>query len=87
MKRVGKILLITLVLIIGVLLIGFIVLFIKSPGKIDPLKDTAGKVLVGSFVEKNIIEIGGIRQGFFIRSENLENPVLLFAIGNNGAPA
>ena len=86
MKRVGKILLITLISIIGVLLIGAIVLFIKSPGKLDPLKDTDGKVIVGSLVEKDFIEIGGIRQGFFIRSENTENPVLLFLHGGPGSP-
>ena len=76
MKRIGKILLITLISVVGVLLIGLIVLFIKSPGKIDPLKDATGKEIVGSLVEKNFIEIGGIRQGFFIRGENPENPVL-----------
>ena len=86
MKRAGKIFLITLISIIGVLFIGFFVLFIKSPGKLDPLKDTAGKVIAGSLVEKNFIEIGGIRQGFFIRSENLNNPVLLFLHGGPGSP-
>jgi Predicted hydrolases or acyltransferases (alpha/beta hydrolase superfamily) len=86
MKRVGKVLLITLISIIGILLIGLIVMFIKSPGKIDPLKDATGKEIVGSLVEKNFIEIGGIRQGFFIRSENPENPVLLFLHGGPGSP-
>ena len=86
MKNVGKILLIILISIIGILLIGFIVLFIKSPGKIEPLKDTAGNVIVGSLVEKSFIEIGGIRQGFFIRSENPDNPVLLFLHGGPGSP-
>jgi len=86
MKRVGKILLITLISIIGIVLIGVIVLVIKSPGKIEPLKDTAGNVIAGSLVEKNFIEIGGIRQGFFIRSENPENPVLLFLHGGPGSP-
>ena len=86
MKRTGKILLIALTTIIGVLLIGIIVLAVKSPGKLDPLKDTEGKVIVGSLVEKNFIEIGGLRQGFFIRGENPENPVLLFLHGGPGSP-
>ena len=86
MKRIGKILLITLISVIGILLIGFVVLFIKSPGKLDPLKDATGNEIVGSLVEKNFIEIGGIQQGFFIRSENPDNPVLLFLHGGPGSP-
>jgi len=86
MKRIGKVLLITLISIVGVLLIGFIVVFVKSPGKLDTLKDATGKEIVGSLVEKNFIEIGGIQQGFFIRSENPDNPVLLFLHGGPGSP-
>ena len=87
MKRVGKILLIILISIIGFLLAGFILLVIKSPGKLDLLKDTSGKVIVGSLAEKNFTEIGGMRQGFFIRTENLDNPVLLFVHGGPGSPS
>ena len=86
MKKVGKILIFTLISIIGILLIGLIVLAIKSPGKLDPLKNTAGKEIVGSLSEKKFIEIGGIQQGFFIRSENPDNPVLLFLHGGPGSP-
>jgi pimeloyl-ACP methyl ester carboxylesterase len=86
MKRIGKILLVTLLLIVGVLLAGTIVLAVKSPGRLDPLKDTEGKVIVGSLTEKNFIEIGGMRQGFFIRTENPENPVLLYLHGGPGSP-
>ena len=87
MKKVLKILGVTVLSIIGVLLIGLIVLVIKSPGKIDPLKDASGEVIVGSLVEKNFTEIGGIRQGFFIRAENPSNPVLLFVHGGPGSPS
>jgi len=38
MKRVGKTLLIKLIFIVGVLLAGFILLVVKSPGRLDPLK-------------------------------------------------
>ena len=87
MKRVGKILLITLISIVGILLATYVLLVVKSPGKLEPLKDASGKVIVGSLVEKNFIEIGGIRQGFFIRAENPENPVLLFLHGGPGSPS
>jgi pimeloyl-ACP methyl ester carboxylesterase len=86
MKKVFKILGITLLSIIGVLLIGLIVLAANSPGKLEPLKDREGKEIVGSLAEKSFIEIGGIRQGFFIRAENPANPVILFLHGGPGSP-
>jgi pimeloyl-ACP methyl ester carboxylesterase len=86
MKMVFKVLIITLMSIIGILLICLVVLAINSPGKLKPLKDKDGKEIIGSLVEKNFIEIGGIRQGFFIRSENTENPVILFLHGGPGSP-
>jgi len=85
-KKVFKILGITLLSILGILLIGLVVLAINSPGKLKPLKDKEGKEIVGSLVEKSFIEIGGIRQGFFIRSENPKNPVILFLHGGPGSP-
>jgi len=86
MKKVFKILGITLLSIIGILLIGLIVLAVNSPGKLEPLKDSNGKEIVGSLVEKEFIEIGGIQQGFFIRTENTQNPVILFLHGGPGSP-
>ena len=87
MKKAGKIILMALISIICIILIGYILLVVKSPGRLDPLKDATGKVIAGSLVEKNFIEIGGVRQGFFIRSENAENPVLLFLHGGPGSPS
>jgi len=86
MKKVFKVFGITLLSIIGILLIGLIVLAVNSPGKLETLKDSQGKEIVGSFVEKNFIEIGGIRQGFFIRAENPENPIILLLHGGPGSP-
>ena len=86
MKKVFKIIGITLLSIIGILLIGLIVLAVNSPGKLEPLKDSTGKEIIGSLAEKEFIEIGGIQQGFFIRSENPENPVILFLHGGPGSP-
>jgi len=86
MKKVFKIIGITLLSIIGILLIGLVVLVVNSPGKLETLKDIEGKEIVGSLAEKNFIEIGGIRQGFFIRAENPEKPVILFLHGGPGSP-
>jgi len=85
-KKILKIIGITLLSIIGVLLICLVVLAVNSPGRLEPLKDIEGKAVAGSLVEKSWIEIGGIRQGFFIRSENMENPVILSLHGGPGSP-
>ena len=86
MKKTIKIIGISLLAIITLLLIGLLVLALYSPGKLEPLKDKEGVEIVGSISEKIFTEIGGIKQGFFIRSENPENPVILFLHGGPGSP-
>lgn len=66
--------------------IGFVVLAICSPGKLEPLKNSGGDEIAGALAEKTFVEIGGIRQGIFIRSENPENPVILYMHGGPGTP-
>ena len=72
--------------IIGIILICILVLAINSSGKLAQSKDTDGNVIENSLAEKQFIEIGGIKQGFFLRSENPENPVILFLHGGPGSP-
>jgi pimeloyl-ACP methyl ester carboxylesterase len=86
MKRVIKIIGVALSSIIGVALIVVAVLAVNSPGKIEQLKDKDGNRIANSLAEKQFIEIGGMRQGFFLRSENPENPVILFLHGGPGTP-
>lgn len=85
-KKAFKILGITLLSIIGLLLTGVIIIFVNSPGKLEPLKDSEGHLIAGALAEKNFVEIGGIRQGYFIRSENPKNEVILFLHGGPGSP-
>jgi len=91
MKKVFKILGISILSIVGVLLVGIsvflIVVAVNSPGRLEPLKDSAGNRIVGSLSEKNFVEIGGIQQGYFVRAENPENPVILFLHGGPGSPS
>lgn len=68
-------------LVLGLILILSLVLFIYSPGKSDPFLDDNGKPLDNSISEKIFLNIGGIRQGMFIKSKNPENPVLLYLHG------
>lgn len=86
MKKAIKITGITLLSIITFLLIGLIALALNSPGVLEPLRDIEEKEIIGSLSEKNFTEIGGMQQGFFIRSENPENPVILFLHGGPGSP-
>ena len=72
--------------LVGVMLIGLLVILIYSPGKLPPLKDENGKVIPGSISEKVWLEIGGIKQGMFIRGENPKNPVILYLHGGPGEP-
>ena len=91
MKKVFKILGISLLSIVGLLLIGvsifLIIVAVNSPGRLEPLKDSVGNEIIGVLAEKNFTEIGGIRQGYFVRAENPENPVILFLHGGPGSPS
>lgn len=42
--------------------------------------------MVGSLAEKIRVEINGAKQGMFIKSTNIDNPVLLFVHGGPGMP-
>ena len=68
-------------LVLGSILILSLALFIYSPGKSDPFLDDNGKTLINSISEKLFLNIGGIRQGMFIRSKDKRNPVLLYLHG------
>jgi pimeloyl-ACP methyl ester carboxylesterase len=71
---------------IGVILLGLLGILLNSPGKLEPLKDEHGNIIPGSISEKAWAEIGGIKQGMFIRGENPENPVVLYVHGGPGNP-
>lgn len=60
------------------------ILFFYSPGKPEPVRDENGNKIAGSISERTFVFIGGVRQGLFIRSKNVKNPVLLFV---HGGPA
>ncbi|BCY18091.1 hypothetical protein hrd7_19400 [Leptolinea sp. HRD-7] len=78
MKKIMQILLTILILII---VIPAILLAMVSPGKPAPFLDKDGKQLPNSLSEKVFVSINGSRQGMFIKSKNLSNPVLLYIHG------
>ena len=62
------------------------VLLLWSPGKPNPFLGEDGAPLVNSLSEKVFVNINGIEQGMFIKSKNLNNPILLFVHGGPGMP-
>lgn len=85
-KRWVKLIYIVIASLLGLLLIGFLSLWIMSPGKIKPYVDGNGQPLKGSLSEVVRTEIGGIEQGMIIQSKNTNNPVVLFLHGGPGNP-
>lgn len=78
--------LITVTILVSCLFIIAGVLFINSPGKTTPFLDNKGKEIVGSISEKTFITVGGIQQGMFIKSKNVNNPILLYIHGGPAFP-
>lgn len=71
---------------LGCLLMLFCILLMYSPGRIQQFSDAEGKPLPGSIAEKIFIQIGGVQQGMFIKSRNINNPVLLYVHGGPAFP-
>ncbi len=86
MKKLFKIIGIIFASIVGIVAAGFVILAASSPGRLKPLKDADGREIASALAEKTFLEIGGLRQGMFIRSENPANPVILFLHGGPGSP-
>ena len=75
-----------LLLFTGLSISLFVYLALISPGKPDVYRDDKGNILEGSISEKIFIPVGGVRQGMFIKSRNINNPVLLYLHGGPGFP-
>ena len=70
----------------GFILILTCILFYYSPGKIEPYLDNVGKPIPESVSEKTFLKIGGVKQGMFIRSKNINHPILLYVHGGPAFP-
>lgn len=65
---------------------GVVFLALWSRGEPAPVVDGWGRPVAGSLSEKVFVEIDGVRQGMFIVSRDVGNPVLLFLHGGPGMP-
>ncbi|MHB0998553.1 MAG: alpha/beta fold hydrolase [Armatimonadota bacterium] len=85
-RKVKRTMLVVIFLILTGICILAGMLLVCSPGKPKPILDEHGKVLADSIVEKTYISVNGVKQGMFIRSKNIANPVLLFLHGGPAMP-
>jgi pimeloyl-ACP methyl ester carboxylesterase len=85
-KKGGIIMIYALLLFLGLFILLLVYLAIISPGKPTALRHENGEIIKGSISEKVFVSIGRVKQGMFIRSKNLDNPVLLFLHGGPGFP-
>ncbi|MDD2315641.1 MAG: alpha/beta hydrolase [Proteiniphilum sp.] len=79
-KAAEMILIIAITLLVCILIVVG-VLQALSPGKTKPYIDQTGNILAGSLSEKVFIDIGGVKQGMFIKSKDSTHPVLLYLHG------
>jgi pimeloyl-ACP methyl ester carboxylesterase len=56
-------------------------LLVASPGRMEPFLDKAGKPLEHGISEKIFVDIGGMKQGLFIKGKDSRRPVLLYLHG------
>ena len=76
-----RMMIIALITLLVCLIILTGILWIISPGRPDPVLDENGRTVPGSLSEKVFVDINGVKQGMFIRSRDLQNPVLLYLHG------
>jgi len=86
MRKAIKVLTVIFGALLVCLLLLISVLLIYSPGKIKPYTDKDGNTVEGSISEKVFLNIGGVRQGMFIRGRDINNPVLLYIHGGPAFP-
>lgn len=82
----NQVLIVMLIFVCGLFISLLVYLILISPGKPEAFKDEQGNILLGSISEKVFVRIGGTKQGMYIRSKNVNNPVLLFVHGGPGFP-
>lgn len=80
-KKVMKIILFAILAVILVVLIFFMAI---STGKVKPYRDENGNILENSLSEKSFVDINGYKNGMFINSKNINNPVLLLISSGPG---
>ena len=84
-KIIGKVVLYLLATLLIVLMLATIFLWIKSPGKPQPITDSSGVTIPGSISSIEKITLGGVEQYIIVRGEDSTKPVMLFLHGGPGS--
>lgn len=85
-KKIFKILLYILGVTLIIVLALAINLWIKSPGKAEPITNTKGEIINGSISSVEKVMLGGLEQYLIIRAKDTTKPVMLFLHGGPGSP-
>lgn len=86
LKKIGKVILSIVGALLVILLIVTAFWWIKSPGKAQPVLDSAGLTIPGSISVIEKITLGGAEQYLIIRGADSSKPVMLFLHGGPGSP-
>ena len=86
MKKFFKVLLYVVGSIIVIVLAAIIILWIKSPGRPQPLTSADGKILPESMSTIEKVTLGNLDQYVIIRGADTTRPVMLFLHGGPGSP-
>jgi pimeloyl-ACP methyl ester carboxylesterase len=86
MKKIAKALMYLLGAILLIILVLIITLWIKSPGKAQPVKGPGGDIPARSISSIEKVNLGGIDQYLIIRGADSTLPVMLFLHGGPGSP-
>jgi hypothetical protein len=85
-RKAGRMMLTIVSISLAGILILVGLLLVWSPGNPEPVLDENGDLLAGSISEKIRVNINGVEQGMFIKSKDINNPILLFVHGGPGMP-
>lgn len=86
LKKGSKILLYIILVLVLITLVFTTALWIKSPGKADPILASNGKFLSGSISSIEKVTLGGVEQYLIVRGADSTKPVMLFLHGGPGSP-
>jgi len=84
--KILKVLLYIVGILLGITIVLAVLLWVKSPGTADPIKDLNGKTIPGSISVIEKIPLGGLEQTVIIRGADSTKPVMLFVHGGPGSP-
>jgi pimeloyl-ACP methyl ester carboxylesterase len=86
LRKVGRILVVILIVTIAIIMVTAGLLLFWSPGKVRPILDVDGISVPNSISEKIYVNINGVKQGMFLRSSDVSHPVLLYLHGGPAMP-